>query len=433
MRKLLYVILIALLSSLTCCGYFSENEQEGSAATAHLEKEISRLQQEGKRYEQKEDIRQALVCYWSCLDLLSEKGDSLQRGEILNRVGDLLCRYGLYEKAIENHRESYALAERMGDKKLLYETTRRLCEDYALIGLADTARYFHTLCNRIAEECCYPLLSHFNPSRTGLAAIHPELSDSIGTIYEREQLLSWESKYKLQKEQLQKEKARNEALIRTMGYLSFVIVLLILLSLFYYLKKKEEKRREEQYRWFTGILEENRCRLEEYQAELFSNSARIGELQQALDENRDTCQINAELRQELAYYTAREADIRRNEKMLRIREEKLLSESSTKAVILLNRMKSRPQYLPLQAVEDKQALFEFIDILYDGYASDVQSVSSLTERDRELCCLMRLGFSTAQLSVFYGISPGSVTKAKYRIREKMESEQRTELFEKTTA
>ena len=42
-------------------------------------------------------------------------------------------------------------------------------------------------------------------------------------------------------------------------------------------------------------------------------------------------------------------------------------------------------------------------------------------RDREICYLVRLGFTTSQLAVFYGISPGAVTKANFRIQQKLQA------------
>ena len=67
--------------------------------------------------------------------------------------------------------------------------------------------------------------------------------------------------------------------------------------------------------------------------------------------------------------------------------------------------------MPVSSEEDWQVLIGFMDILYDGYSQTIRKIKGLTGRDRELCYLMRLGFTTGQMAIFYGISPGSVTKA----------------------
>ena len=89
------------------------------------------------------------------------------------------------------------------------------------------------------------------------------------------------------------------------------------------------------------------------------------------------------------------------------------------AVALINRMKSTPSYMPVKTDDEWNILFSFAETLYPGFNRSLQSASGLTMRDKEISCLVRLGFSTGQLAVFYGISPGSVTKAKFRIQKKL--------------
>jgi beta-galactosidase/beta-glucuronidase/DNA-binding CsgD family transcriptional regulator len=148
----------------------------------------------------------------------------------------------------------------------------------------------------------------------------------------------------------------------------------------------------------------------------------IRELQRTLEESHASLEENRLLHEELAYYLQQEQQMREKEQSLRNREQLLLSENSLKAVELLNRMKNKPAFMPVSSEEDWQVLIDFMDILYDGYSQTIRKIKGLTGRDRELCYLMRLGFTTGQMAIFYGISPGSVTKAKFRIQKKMEAE-----------
>lgn len=136
MKTLLYLFICFWVLSLSSCGV---GEGRGDGV---LQERALHLVQTGKRYEAKADVRQALICYWDVLDLLSTSPDTVLKATTYNRVGDLLFRYGLYEKAVVNHRESYDLAQRLGDAHLLAETTRRLSLDYTLLNQSDTAAYF---------------------------------------------------------------------------------------------------------------------------------------------------------------------------------------------------------------------------------------------------------------------------------------------------
>ena len=99
----------------------------------------------------------------------------------------------------------------------------------------------------------------------------------------------------------------------------------------------------------------------------------------------------------------------------------LLSDKNISAVALMNKMKSSPSYMPVKSTDQWESLFSLAETLYPGFSDSLDTACGLTERDREISCLTKLGFTTGQLAVFYGISPGSITKAKFRIQKKMET------------
>ena len=121
------------------------------------------------------------------------------------------------------------------------------------------------------------------------------------------------------------------------------------------------------------------------------------------------------------YYDNLELDLCRQEEKLRMREERLLSDKNISAVALMNKMKSSPSYMPVKSADEWESLFSLAETLYPGFSDSLDTACGLTERDREISCLTKLGFTTGQLAVFYGISPGSITKAKFRIQKKMET------------
>lgn len=414
MKNLLYLLIILFITGLTACSGYHKHPSE------HIKQQVYSLWEEGRRHEKEERIKDALICYWNALDLLQTEQDSILKARTYNRLGDLLFSYGLYEKAVENHREGYNLAQRLTNQTLLCETTRKLTLDYTLLNQNDTAQYFLELSNRIARENNLPAL--LLPDEKELKHITSSLkADSIGDLYDREQLLNWEARYKHQKAQLQAEQLTNRKLQQLSVFLGTVLILLSLLFFMYRKKKEEERKREKQLLWFKRILEDNRSKLEEYQTELFTNHRRIEELQQSLHDNRVSSEENRSLREELNYYLQQENRMKMQEEELRKREKALLSDESAEVVALLNRMKNSPTYQPIQNKTEWELLENFTEILYPGYAGELAQARELTERDIELCYLVKLGFTTRQLAIFYGISPGSITKAKFRLQKKLDT------------
>lgn len=414
MRGLLYLFVVWLATGFTSCS--GDDKRPGGA----LHAQVDTLLRNGAQYEDGKDVKQALLCYWDALDLLENQPDSVLKIQAFHRLGDLLFRYGVYEKAVEHHREGYNLALRLSDDGLLYEAARKLARDYALLHQADTADYFFRKSRHIARQHGWDDEAASGEEHLSVGA-DAQYADSIGTLYDRERILTWEARYKQQKAQLAAERRQAEAA----GRLAVFLVVLLLLSAGWFMayrhKQKEAERRERQLRWFHRLLEDTRTELACHQSELFVSRQRIRELQQALADKSASLQENKRLREELEYYMKQETEMFAQEKALREREKALLSEDSLQAVALLNRMKNAPVYRPVRSEDEWRMLAAFAELLYPGCLPETGTDSGLTERERKLCILIRLGFSTGQLAVFEGISPGSVTKAKFRIQKKLEA------------
>lgn len=211
------------------------------------------------------------------------------------------------------------------------------------------------------------------------------LPESRSNLYDRERLLDWEARYKQQKSELQAAQAETRKQQQLTVFLGTVLILLTLLAAVYRKKKKEQQR--------------------------------------SLQASRISSEENRRLYEKLNYHLQQENKIKLQEEELRKREKALLSDGSTEVVNLLNRMKNAPTYQPVQNKDEWKLLKEFTEILYPGYADRLARTDGLTERDIELCYLTKLGFTTKQLAVFYGISPGSVTKAKFRLQKKLDMDE----------
>lgn len=377
MRHLISIILAFLI----CCVIVSCTSVTGSSGSNTSDDFYSLLEQ-GKIYEDRGDADNAMLCYLSALDLLKEKQDTVLKVSAYTHLGDFHFRYGMYEKAVENHREGYNIAVRMNDDKLVCESTGRLGLDYLMLGQKDTAQYFmdryHMMTSERGLQNLFENKYGLCPDNSGVmnlnSVINTVKQDSLGTLASREHLLSLESDFLHQRALLRKKETRmNNVMNISSGIFLFGVC--SAMSFFFYRGRRKAEND-------------------------LSNVVKI---------NSDQAE----------YYIQRENDLCEQEKLLKVREELLLSETNVSAVTLINRMKSSPSYMPVKTESEWNNLFSFTESLYPGFSDSLDSTRELTVRDREICCLVKLGFTTGQMAVFYGISPGSVTKAKSRIQKKI--------------
>lgn len=80
--------------------------------------------------------------------------------------------------------------------------------------------------------------------------------------------------------------------------------------------------------------------------------------------------------------------------------------------------------------DDWKHFKEMFENVYDGFFAKLKnSIPSITTSEMRLSALMKLNLTTKEISGTLGISPNSVTKAKYRIKQKLEVEDSKELQE----
>ena len=339
--------------------------------------------EKAKYYESEGDAANAMICYLNALDNLKERQDTVLKVSAYTRLGDFHFRYGMYEKAVENHRKGYNIALRMKDDKLICESAGKLGLDYLMLNQKDTARYFIERYHAIAFENKlqnvfkddYGLCSMKVKESDLNSVVKSVRADSLGTLVDREKLMSLEADFNHEKALLREENTRKNNMINIATGL-FLFGAFSALSFFFYRGRKK--------------------------AEI--------NLDNIIKENNDM----------KGYYDCRENYLCEQEKQLRIKEELLLSGTNVGAVALINKMKSSPSYMPVNTADEWNSLFMFADSLFPGFSVSLDAVDELTERDKEISCLVKLGFTTGQLAIFYGISPGSVTKAKFRIQKKIE-------------
>ncbi len=335
-------------------------------------------------YESLGDTTNAMLCYLNAIDMLSENHDTILKATLYTQFGDFQFKYGLYEKAIENHRKGYNIALRINDSSLACKTAGKIGIDYLMLNQKDTAQYYLHKCRQMADknnlhEILYEdsrLYSLITEDKSLNSMAHTIKSDTLGTLQMREKLITIETDFIHNKALIQEKIVNRKRLLNTASGI-LLVGACSALSFFFYRGKK------------IALSNLNNALME-------SNSRE-------------------------KYISCREDYLMQQESKLKIKEEQLLSDCNIRAIALINRLKSSPTYMSITSQDDWHRLFTFAESLYPGFRKELDSVNGLTIRDKEISCLVKLGFTTGQLAIFYGISPGSVTKAKYRIQKKIES------------
>lgn len=93
----------------------------------------------------------------------------------------------------------------------------------------------------------------------------------------------------------------------------------------------------------------------------------------------------------------------------------LLMDYLNKHVDLFKNLRANPHY-----IEDWTPIIEHLDFLYDHFYQRLKNeYPTLTIADLQVCCLIKLKYTTSEIAMMTAVSGPSVTKKKYRIRERM--------------
>ena len=86
MKILPYLFFLLWTITITSCAPQESSSGKNTATQVH------QLLQDGKRFEQENKVKQALICYWDALDLLGEERDTVLKANTYNQLGDLLLK-----------------------------------------------------------------------------------------------------------------------------------------------------------------------------------------------------------------------------------------------------------------------------------------------------------------------------------------------------
>lgn len=271
--------------------------------------------------------------------------------------------------------------------------------------------------------------------------------DSLYSSHRDQELAKMQEKYNQQKvinekNQLKIEKDKNT---RT-ALMALVLLICVIATLIYIyqrkLMKKERtiQKKEEEIRRSMMQISENRrlikhnqSKMEELMAQIKANkgmqeqlkelSKTYSEMQQqngALSNENQVLQENIE--QYSSSLDAQSEELRKlnelTEEIQRLHDrEKALSTQLVKNTKVLNNLITDPQYIDTIQWKDIE---ESVNTIFDNFTERLsQKISTLTEYDLHLCCLIKLRMNNASIATALGISSASVSKQKFRLKERI--------------
>lgn len=202
-------------------------------------------------------------------------------------------------------------------------------------------------------------------------------------------------------------------------------------------KNKEELRlRNIKLRENEAVISRNKARIAELieQREASSNlqihiEKQSAEIELIKDQNNELLRENSKLEDRIS------EDIQLvQQKNIEVEAYNILSEQNaklrdrevflctqlTKRMDELNKLRTSPRYIEPERWEE---IIEAVNFLHDKYTHRLCSrFTSLSDSDLQICCLVKLRLSNTTIATLAGISPGSVTKRKQRLKDRFNEE-----------
>ena len=169
----------------------------------------------------------------------------------------------------------------------------------------------------------------------------------------------------------------------------------------------------------TTQIEANKD-MQEQLEELNRTYAEIQQQNEALAHENHTLQRNIE-----QYSTSLNAQ---SEELKRLNElteenqylhdrERILSKQLIKSTKILNNLTTKPKYIDTMQWKDIE---EATNSIFDNFTERLlKRFPALTEYEIHLCCLIKLNMSNTNMAIALGISSASVSKQKYRLKERI--------------
>ncbi len=276
--------------------------------------------------------------------------------------------------------------------------------------------------------------------------------DSIFDSHKEQELAEMQEKYNQQKLINEKNQLKIEKDKNTRNALIILIVLICVIAILIYnyqhkLMRKERiiQKKEEGIRQSMMQISENEIVIKHNQSmqELTTQIEANKDMQEQLEElNRTYAEIqqqnealaheNHTLQRNIEQYStslnAQSEELKRlnelTEENQRLHDrERILSKQLVKNTKVLNELVIAPKYVD---VTQWRNIEEAINSIFDNFTKRLSTkLPTLTEYEIHLCCLIKLNMNNTNMATALGISPASVSKQKYRLKEHIAQQNET--------
>ena len=226
------------------------------------------------------------------------------------------------------------------------------------------------------------------------AIFYKELSDSLLNIVHNEnlqqQLLTLQKKYENEKLRMENEQIKLEK--RSQFYLILLVAVLMVISV---VAIRTKYRRSFQRN--MDIIRKNQEEIKKY-------AFRIDE-------------YNRKSEQEQLAKKKKIADLNAKILLLAAENKELRENTCIKASCILEQLNKGDLIVQRMTLEEKQSLFDFMDLISANFISRLNANYTMTKTDLILSSLLKVGFTTKQLMFIFDCERNSVYRMKLRLKE----------------
>lgn len=369
---------------------------------------------------------------------------------LLSKLGVVYSEKGEFQKALQYTQQAI---EMESDTTLHLRYCFSLSDIYLQLTQYDKAKAYANRCasqiKNIATKAAYYDLLYRIEKESGnyqKAIEYNELyityADSLDDQTIREELMEMQQKYENAKLRAENRKILNRELKNKIIILTIICGLLALIVaiifVHYRIKYKLQRELSNNKKQYLRNLQE----IDRYRQELLIYERKIKRLQDDLQRNETAYLQKAEqnesirnslhserekLMKEICLLQKSQKEREERNRNLLIKNELLATELNHDFLLtLLHRIKYEPTYAVISRAKEWQCLYELMNLVYDSFYDKLCSFH-LSEHEKEICCLVRLGLSNDNIALIYNSASESVSKAKTRIKKKIVTTQNSDL------
>jgi len=285
-------------------------------------------------------------------------------------------------------------------KELIYKLLYKICE---------CPKYQQYL-----KNCCDSLLFY---------------NDSILKLDKGKEIIVYKEKYNNEKLISEKQKLELEKANITYWWMFTIVIVLLLgiLLIYIYLRKRITIQKKEEELTSLALqlhqkeleVEKNESYIAELQSQFEKNNKKEELYMEQVEELKNLKKENERLSLEKNLLYEKIASYSISSQELEKREKELCSLLLAQ-IPFLRQLHLKPAYLNDTELSD---ICQITDNIFHHFTQRLsKAISSLSEHEIILCCLIKLRFSITEIAVFLNIAPTSVSRSKLRVKNKIYAE-----------